>query len=96
MVDWRPLERVQAVFSPTAALRRGVALMAAGKPDEFFGSWASANSRSPKTIGIAGRAISMGWRTASRTEGIRWLNGGASRHVEAQSQSVSSISWHGT
>ena len=36
MVDWRPLERVQAVFSPTAALRRGTALMAAGKPGPAF------------------------------------------------------------
>jgi hypothetical protein len=32
IADWRPRERVHAVFSPTAALRHGDKLMAADKP----------------------------------------------------------------
>ena len=42
MAVWRPLERVQAVFSPTAALRRGTTLMAAGKTGPAFQLYARA------------------------------------------------------
>ena len=45
MADWRPLERVQAVFSPTAALRRGTTLMAAGKTGPAFHLYARAGFR---------------------------------------------------
>ena len=89
MVDWRPLERVQAMFSPTAALRRGAALMAAGKPGPALQLYVRASRG-----GLAeaeyrvGRCYLDGVGVpASRTEGIRWLERAAHHgHVEAQSQ----------
>ena len=89
MADWRPLERVQAVFSPTAALRRGTKLMAAGKTGPAFQLYARAGR-----TGLAeaeyrvGRCYLDGVGVPpSRAEGIRWLERAADRgHVEAQSQ----------
>ena len=75
MADWRPLERVQAVFSPTAALRRGTKLMAAGKTGPAFQLYARAGR-----TGLAeaeyrvGRCYLDGVGVPpSRAEGIRWL-----------------------
>jgi TPR repeat protein len=89
MTDWRPLERVQAVFSPTVALRRGATLMAAGKPGPAFQLYARAGR-----TGLAeaeyrvGRCYLDGVGVPpNRTEGIRWLEQAAHHgHVEAQSQ----------
>ncbi len=89
MADWRPLERVQAVFSPKAALRRGATLMAAGKTGPAFQLYARAGR-----TGLAeaeyrvGRCYLDGVGVpASRAEGIRWLERAAQHgHVEAQSQ----------
>ena len=98
MADWRPLERVQAVFSPTAALRRGATLMAAGKTGPAFQLYARAGR-----TGLAeaeyrvGRCYLDGVGVPpSRTEGIRWLERAADHgHVEAQSQ-LAIIYLHGT
>jgi TPR repeat protein len=89
MADWRPLERVQAVFSPTAALQRGTKLMAAGKTGPAFQLYARAGR-----TGLAeaeyrvGRCYLDGVGVPpSRAEGIRWLERAADHdHVEAQSQ----------
>ena len=98
MADWRPLERVQAVFSPTAALRRGATLMAAGKSGPAFQLYARAGR-----TGLAeaeyrvGRCYLDGVGVPpSRAEGIRWLERAADHgHVEAQSQ-LAIIYLHGT
>jgi uncharacterized protein len=98
MADWRPLERVQAVFSPTAALRRGATLMAAGKTGPAFQLYARAGR-----TGLAeaeyrvGRCYLDGVGVPpSRAEGIRWLERAADHgHVEAQSQ-LAIIYLHGT
>ncbi len=98
MTDWRPLERVQAVFSPTVALRRGATLMAAGKPGPAFQLYARAGR-----TGLAeaeyrvGRCYLDGVGVPpNRTEGIRWLERAAHHgHVEAQSQ-LAVIYPHGT
>src|SRR5205814_8432671 len=95
---WRPLERVRAVFSPTAALRRGATLMAAGKVGPAFQLYARAGR-----TGLAeaeyrvGRCYLDGVGVPpSRTEGIRWLERAADHgHVEAQSQ-LAIIYLHGT
>src|SRR5260370_24803330 len=87
--DWRRLERVQAVFSPTAALRRGATLMAAGKTGPAFQLYARAGR-----TGLAeaeyrvGRCYLDGVGVPpSRAEGLRWLERAAYLvHVEAQSQ----------
>src|SRR5260370_42434757 len=87
--DWRPLERVQAIFSPTVALRRGATLMAAGKPGPAFQLYARAGR-----TGLAeaeyrvGRCYLDGVGVPpNRAEGIRWLELAARHgHVEAQSQ----------
>ena len=89
MAVWRPLESVQAVFSPTAALRRGTTLMAAGKTGPAFQLYARAGR-----TGLAeaeyrvGRCYLDGVGVPpSRPEGIRWLERAADHgHVEAQSQ----------
>ena len=89
MADWRPLERVQAVFSPTVALRRGATLMAAGKPGPAFQLYARAGR-----TGLAeaeyrvGRCYLDGVGVPpNRTEGIRWLERAAHHgHIEAHSQ----------
>src|SRR5260370_28494000 len=98
MADWRPHERVQAVFSPTAALRRGATLMAAGKTGPAFQLYARAGR-----TGLAeaeyrvGRCYLDGVGVPpSRAEGIRWLERAADHgHVEAQSQ-LAIIYLHGT
>jgi uncharacterized protein len=98
MADWRLLERVQAVFSPTAALRLGATLMAAGKTGPAFQLYARAGR-----TGLAeaeyrvGRCYLEGVGVPpSRAEGIRWLELAARHgHVEAQSQ-LSLIYLHGT
>ncbi len=89
MADWRPIERVQAIFSPTVALRRGATLMAAGKPGPAFQLYARAGR-----TGLAeaeyrvGRCYLDGIGVPpNRTEGIRWLERAAHHgHIEAQSQ----------
>src|SRR5205814_10636110 len=89
MADWRPLERVQAVFSPTAALRRGATLMAAGKTGPGFQLYSRAGR-----AGLAeaeyrvGRCYLDGLGVpTSRAEGIRWLEEAAHKgHIEAQWQ----------
>jgi uncharacterized protein len=89
MAGWRPLERVQAVFSPAAALRRGAALMAAGKPRPAFQLYARAGrSGLAEAEYRVGRCYLDGVGVpASRTEGIRWLERAAHRgHIEAQSR----------
>lgn len=86
---WCPLESVHAVFSPAAALRRGTALMAAGKTGPAFQLYARAGR-----TGLAeaeyrvGRCYLDGVGVPpSRAEGIRWLERAADHgHVEAQSQ----------
>jgi len=98
MADWRPLERVQAVFSPTAALRRGITLMAAGKTGPAFQLYARAGR-----TGLAeaeyrvGRCYLDGVGVPpSRAEGMRWLERAADHgHIEAQSQ-LAIIYLHGT
>jgi TPR repeat protein/tetratricopeptide (TPR) repeat protein len=95
--DWLPLERVQVALSPSAALRRGAALITAGKPERAFRLYARA-SRS----GLAeaeyriGRCYIEGAGVPpSRIEGIRWLEQAANRgHIEAQSL-LAAICLHG-
>ena len=89
MADWCPLERAQAVFSPTAALRRGAALMAAGKPGQAFRLYARAGRSvlAEAEYGVARCYLDGVGTPASRTEGIRWLERAAHQgHIEAQSQ----------
>jgi uncharacterized protein len=97
MADWRPLERVQAVFSPTVALRLGATLMAAGKPGPAFQLYARAGR-----TGLAEAEYRVGrcyldgvGIPPNRAEGIRWLERAAHHgHVEAQSQ-LAVIHLHG-
>ena len=89
MADWRPLERVQAVFSPTAALQRAATLMAAGKNGRAFQLYARAGRTSlAKAQYRVGRCYLDGVGVSpSRAKGIRWLERAAHHgHVEAQSQ----------
>jgi uncharacterized protein len=98
MADWRPLERVQAVFSPTAALRRGANLMAAGKTGPAFQLYARAGrSGLAEAEYRVGRCYLDGVGVPlSRAEGIRWLERAAHHgHVEAQS-GLAVIYLHGT
>jgi uncharacterized protein len=98
MADWRPLERVQAVFSPAAALRRGANLMAAGKIGPAFQLYARAGrSGLAEAEYRVGRCYLDGVGVPlSRAEGIRWLERAAHHgHVEAQSR-LAAIYLHGT
>ena len=87
LAEWFPLDRVQAVFSPTAAVRRAASLIAAGKPGPAFRLYVRA-SRS----GLAdaeyrvGRCYLEGAGVPlSHAEGVRWLEqAGLHGHVEAQ------------
>jgi TPR repeat protein len=96
MADWRPLERVQAVFSPTAALRRRITLPA--KPDRRSSSMPAPGVPAwPRRSTASGAAISMAlaFRPAA-PKGIRWLERATDHdHIEAQSQ-LAIICLHGT
>ena len=98
VADWRPLEKVQAVFSPTAALRRAATLMAAGKTGPAFQRYARAGRTGlAKAAYRVGRCYLDGVGVQpSRAKGIRWLERAAHHgHVEAQSQ-LAVIYLHGT
>ena len=98
MADWRPLERVQAVFSQTAALRRAATLMAAGKTRPACQRYARAGRTGlAKAEYRVGRCYLDGVGVPpSRAKGIRWLERAAHHgHVEAQSQ-LAVIYLHGT
>src|SRR6202158_759979 len=89
MADWRPRERVHAVFSPTAALRHGAKLMAADKPGPAFQLYArAARTGLAEAEYRVGRCYLEGVGVPpSRAEGMRWLEQAARRgHIEAQSQ----------
>ncbi len=89
MADWRLLERVQAVFSPTTALRRGATLMAAGKTGLAFRLYARAGRTglAEAEYRVARCYLDGVGVPPSRAEGIRWLELAARHgHVEAQSQ----------
>jgi len=89
MTDWRPLERVQAAFSPTATLRRAATLMAAGKIRPACQRYARAGRTGlAKAEYRVGRCYLDGVGVPpSRAKGIRWLERAAHHgHVEAQSQ----------
>ena len=87
VATWSPLDKVQAAFSPKAALRRGAALVAAGQTREAFRLFARA-ARS----GCADAAYRVGLCyvegtgvPASLAVGVRWLERAADRgHVAAQ------------
>ena len=87
LASWLRLDSVQAAFSPTARVRRGGALMAAGKSRSAFRHYARAGR-----VGFAeaeyrvGRCYIEGAGVpASRPEGIRWLQRAAHHgHLEAQ------------
>src|SRR5215212_6869428 len=89
MTHWGPLEKVRAVFSPSAALRRGATLMAAGKTGSGFRLYSRAGR-----AGLAeaeyrvGRCYLDGVGVPpSRAEAIRWLEQAAHHnHIEAQWQ----------
>ena len=95
--DWHPLEKVQAALSPSAAVRRGAALIAAGKPEKAFQLYArasrSGHAEAEYRIGrcyIEGAGV-----PPSRSEGIRWLEQAANRgHIEAQSL-LAAVCLHG-
>lgn len=95
--DWLPLERFQVALSPSAAVRRGAALMAAGKPGRAFQLYAHASrtglAEAEYRIGrcyIEGAGV-----PPSRIEGVRWLEQAANRgHVDAQSL-LAAICLHG-
>jgi TPR repeat protein len=87
LANWSSLEKVQVAIAPTAAVRRGAALMAAGKPGAAFRLYARASR-----TGLAeaeyrvGRCYIEGAGVPpSRAEGIRWLERAATHgHTEAQ------------
>jgi uncharacterized protein len=89
LADWGPLGKVRAVFSPTAALRRGATLMTAGKTGPGFQLYTRAGR-----AGLAeaeyrvGRCYLDGVGVPpSHAEGIRWLEEAAHQgHIEAQWQ----------
>jgi TPR repeat protein/Tfp pilus assembly protein PilF len=88
LASWLPLDRVQAAFSPSARVRRGAALMAAGKSGSAFRHYARASrtgfAEAEYRIGrcyIEGTGV-----PPSCTEGIRWLEQAAHHgHIEAPS-----------
>jgi TPR repeat protein/tetratricopeptide (TPR) repeat protein len=97
LASWLPLDTVQAAFSPGARVRRGAALMAAGKSRSAFRHYASA-SRSGFTEAEyrIGRCYIEGAGVPpSRPEGIRWLQRAAHHgHIEAQAL-LATIYLHG-
>jgi TPR repeat protein/tetratricopeptide (TPR) repeat protein len=88
LASWHPLDRVRAAFSPGASVRRGAALMAAGKSGSAFRHYARASragfAEAEYRIGrcyIEGAGV-----PPSCTEGIRWLEQAAHHgHIEAPS-----------
>jgi uncharacterized protein len=86
MVGWRPLEKVQAVFSTTAALQRAATLMAAAPALQRYAS--VGRSGMTKAVYRIGRCYLDGVGIPpSRAKGIRWLERAAHHgHIEAQSQ----------
>ena len=98
MADWRPLEKVQAICSPTAAFRRAATLMAAAKTGPAFRRYARAGRTGlAKAAYRVGRCYLDGVGVLpSRAKGIRWLQWAARHgHIEAQSQ-LAVIYLHGT
>jgi TPR repeat protein len=95
MTDWRPLERVQAAFSPSATLRRAATLMTVGKIRPACKRYGRAGLA--KAEYRVGRCYLDGVGVpSSRAKGIRWLERAAHHgHVEAQSQ-LAVIYLHGT
>ncbi len=87
LAGWRSLDTVRAAFSPEARVRRGAALMAAGKSRSAFRHYARAGragfAEAEYRIGccyIEGAGV-----PPCRSEGIRWLRRAAHRgHIEAQ------------
>jgi TPR repeat protein/Tfp pilus assembly protein PilF len=87
VVAWSPLDKVQAAFSPKAALRRGTALVAAGKTRKAFRLLArAARSGCAEAEYRVGLCYVEGTGVpASLAEGVRWLERAADRgHVAAQ------------
>jgi TPR repeat protein/Tfp pilus assembly protein PilF len=87
VVTWSPLDKVQAAFSPKAALRRGAALVAAGETREGFRLFArAARSGCADAEYRVGLCYVEGTGVpASLAEGVRWLERAADRgHVAAQ------------
>ena len=87
LAEWFPLDRVQAVFSPTAAVRRAAALIAVGKPGPAFRLYVRATrSGLAEAEYQVGRCYLEGVGVPlSHAEGVRWLEqAGHHGHVEAQ------------
>ena len=98
MPHWRPLERAQAVFSPTAVLRRAAMLMAVGKTGPAFQRYARAGRTGLAKVAYrVGRCYLDGLGVPRRrAKGIRWLERAARyNHIEAQLQ-LAVIYLHGT
>lgn len=97
LASWLPLDRVQAAFSPGARLRRGAALMAAGKSRSAFRHYASASrSGFAEAEYRVGRCYIEGAGVPpSRLEGVRWLQRAAHHgHIDAQAL-LAAIYLHG-
>jgi TPR repeat protein/Flp pilus assembly protein TadD len=85
---WSPLEAVQGLFLPKAAMRRAGALVAAGKRTAAFRLYArAARKRLAEAQYRVGRCYLEGTGVPlSRKEATRWLElAGRQDHVEAQS-----------
>ena len=87
-LNWLPQDKVQAFFSPKAAVRRAAALATAGKPRPAFRLYARA-ARSGLTEAeyrVARCYLEGVGVPLSRAEGVRWLEqAGRHGHVEGQS-----------
>ncbi|HEY6258734.1 MAG TPA: sulfotransferase [Xanthobacteraceae bacterium] len=97
LASWLPLDSVQAPFSPSARVRRGAALMAAGESTSAFRHYARASRRgfAEAEYRIGRCYIEGAGVPPSRPEGIRWLHRAAHRgHIEAQAL-LAAIYLHG-
>lgn len=87
MIDWHPVERLTAVFSANAALRRAHRMMNAGKHRLAFAFYArAAEAGLPEAeFRVARCYLDATGVPANRAEAVRWLERAAQHgHLEAQ------------